>query len=142
LHEVASEAEDLLFQPCGGFGHQILITLAPQFVSMKKRTGHAGARGFHKVLGQGTAIEQEQLAMPEYDSGPIALGTRSRLPGDVAVGEVMSRKLHFCAPDEEIHMALQTMKEGKVRRLPVIAKKGSLVGVISMDDVAKQAAAA
>ena len=32
-------------------------------------------------------------------------------------------------------MALQTMKEGKVRRLPVIAKKGSLVGVISMDDI-------
>jgi CBS domain-containing protein len=27
------------------------------------------------------------------------------------------------------------MKEGKVRRLPVIAQKGFLVGVISMDDI-------
>jgi len=27
------------------------------------------------------------------------------------------------------------MKEGKVRRLPVIAQKGSLAGVISMDDI-------
>jgi len=65
----------------------------------------------------------------------IALGTRSRLPGDVAVGEVMSGKLYSCAPDDDVHIALQTMKEGKVRRLPVIAQKGSLVGVISMDDI-------
>jgi CBS-domain-containing membrane protein len=32
-------------------------------------------------------------------------------------------------------MALQTIKEGRVRRLPVVAKNGSLVGVISMDDI-------
>jgi CBS domain-containing protein len=47
----------------------------------------------------------------------------------------MSSKLYFCAPDDDIHLALQTMKEGKVRRLPVIAQKGPLVGVISMDDI-------
>jgi CBS domain-containing protein len=65
----------------------------------------------------------------------IALGTRSRLPGDIAVGEVMLGNLYSCAPEDDIHIALQTMKEGKVRRLPVIAQKGSLVGVISMDDM-------
>jgi len=65
----------------------------------------------------------------------IALGTRSRLAGDVVVGEVMSVKLRSCTPDDEIHVALQTMKEGRVRRLPVVAKDGSLVGVISMDDI-------
>jgi CBS-domain-containing membrane protein len=47
----------------------------------------------------------------------------------------MSGKLYSCAPDDDIHVALQTMKEGKVRRLPVIAQKRSLVGVISMDDI-------
>jgi predicted transcriptional regulator len=65
----------------------------------------------------------------------IALGTRNRLAGDVAVAEVMSGKLYSCAPDDDIHVALQTMQEGKVRRLPVIAQKGPLVGVISMDDI-------
>jgi CBS domain-containing protein len=65
----------------------------------------------------------------------IALGTRGRLAGDIVVGEVMSGKLYSCAPDDDIHLALQTMKEGKVRRLPVIGSKGSLVGVISMDDI-------
>ena len=48
----------------------------------------------------------------------IALGTRGQLAGDISVGEVMSDKLHSCVPDEDIHIALQTMKDGKVRRLP------------------------
>jgi predicted transcriptional regulator len=47
----------------------------------------------------------------------------------------MSGKLCSCASDDEIHVALQTMKDGRVRRLPVVAKDGSLVGVISMDDI-------
>jgi CBS domain-containing protein len=65
----------------------------------------------------------------------VALGTRNRLPGDVTVGEVMSDKVFSCDLDDDIHIALQTMKEGKVRRLPVIAKNGTLVGVISTDDI-------
>lgn len=65
----------------------------------------------------------------------VALATRNRLPGDVTVGEVMSGKLYFCDPDDEIHIALQGMKDGSVRRLPVIAKNGTLVGVVSIDDI-------
>jgi len=65
----------------------------------------------------------------------IALGTRGRLAGEIIVSEVMTGKLSSCLPDDDIHLALQTMKEGKVRRLPVIAKNGTLVGVISMDDI-------
>lgn len=65
----------------------------------------------------------------------VALGTRNRLPGDVTVGEVMSGKLYSCDPDDDIHIALQAMQEGKVRRLPVIANNGTLVGVVSTDDV-------
>lgn len=65
----------------------------------------------------------------------IALGTTGRSSGDVTVAEVMSGKLCSCAPDDDIYVALQTLRERKVRRLPVIAADGSLVGVISMDDI-------
>lgn len=65
----------------------------------------------------------------------IALGTRGRPPGEVTVADVMSRKVHSCAPEDDVRAALGTMREGRVRRLPVVAKEGSLVGVISMDDV-------
>ena len=69
----------------------------------------------------------------------VALGTRNRLAGDVMVAEVMSDKLHCCAPEDEIHLALQTFREARVRRLPVVAKDGSLIGVLSIDDILSRA---
>jgi hypothetical protein len=64
-----SEAENLLFHPRSGFGHYVLIALAPQFLSVKKRSGDASARGFDDVLSYGTGIQRGQLAMPEDDFG-------------------------------------------------------------------------
>jgi CBS domain-containing protein len=65
----------------------------------------------------------------------IALGTRNRPAGEVTVAEVPTGKLYTCAPDDDIHMALQTLKEATVRRLPVVSRDGTLVGVLSMDDI-------
>lgn len=65
----------------------------------------------------------------------VALGTRNRLAGDIKVAEAMSPKVYSCSPEDDIHIALRTMRHGHVRRLPVIAKDGALVGVISIDDV-------
>jgi len=65
----------------------------------------------------------------------IALGTRGHPPGEVATAEVMSKEVYSCAPEDDVRIALGTMRDRHVRRLPVIAKKGKLVGVISMDDV-------
>jgi CBS domain-containing protein len=69
----------------------------------------------------------------------VALGTRNRIAGEVTVAEVMSDKLYYCGPDDDIHQALQTLREAKVRRLPVIGHDGSLVGVLSMDDIVSHA---
>jgi CBS domain-containing protein len=64
----------------------------------------------------------------------IALGTRNKLAGEVTTGEVTAGKLYSCSPEDEIHVALLAMQEGKVRRLPVIDSNGKPVGVLSMDD--------
>lgn len=65
----------------------------------------------------------------------IALGTRNRLPGDVAVKDVATRHVHFCKPEDDLRLALQEMAEAKVRRLPVVNASGRLEGILSMDDV-------
>jgi CBS domain-containing protein len=65
----------------------------------------------------------------------IALGTRNRLPGEIAVADVVSGKLFSCKPDDEIQSALATMAQQQVRRLPVIDAEGKLKGILSMDDV-------
>ena len=65
----------------------------------------------------------------------IALGTRNRLPGDLTVGEVATRIVFSCKPDDEIHEALSTMASKQVRRLPVLNGEGVPVGVLSIDDI-------
>lgn len=71
----------------------------------------------------------------------LALGPRPLPAAGIAVTEVMSKKVYACSPDEEIPEALQTMRNKKVRRLPVIDDKGGLVGILSMDDVVLHAEA-
>jgi CBS domain-containing protein len=65
----------------------------------------------------------------------IAMGTRNRLAGELSVGEIATKNVFTCKPEEEIHEALQTMANKHVRRLPVVNDKGILQGMLSMDDI-------
>jgi CBS domain-containing protein len=90
-----------------------------------------GNCGFLPVVGQ----EGKVIGVISDRDICVALGTRSRLAGDVRVADAMSQKLYSCSPEDDIHVALRTMTEGRVRRLPVLSKDRALVGVISIDDV-------
>jgi CBS domain-containing protein len=48
------------------------------------------------------------------------------------------RELFTCAPDDDIHTALQTMREQGVRRLPVV-NSGQLQGILCLNEVALNA---
>ena len=51
------------------------------------------------------------------------------------VGERMTKRPITTAPDTPIDEALELMRESKVRRLPVVDKKGKLVGIITEKDL-------
>ena len=65
----------------------------------------------------------------------IAEGTRNQLPGEIMVADVATRKVHSCRPEYDVHMALDTMAESKVRRIVVVNEQNQFEGVLSMDDV-------
>jgi CBS domain-containing protein len=65
----------------------------------------------------------------------IALGTRDAKASEITVGDVSLPKLFSTSPGEDIHSALRTMAEQKVRRLPVLDNKGALRGILCLDDV-------
>jgi CBS domain-containing protein len=69
----------------------------------------------------------------------IALATRGKPAGEIAVEEVITRSLFSCKPEEDVHTALKTMRDARVRRLPVIARDRGLVGIVSMDDLVMHA---
>jgi CBS-domain-containing membrane protein len=71
----------------------------------------------------------------------ICMGTamKDTNPSSISVEEVMSGKVYAARPDEDVEQALQTMKEHKVRRLPVVNPEGELAGILSMNDIVLKA---
>jgi CBS domain-containing protein len=65
----------------------------------------------------------------------MATAINDRNPSNIAVEDTMSGKVYAASPDDDVRKALETMKEHKVRRLPVTAKDGTLKGILSMNDV-------
>ena len=71
----------------------------------------------------------------------IALATRNALATNVTVGDVARRPVWTCGPDDDVHTALATMREHRVRRLPVEGFGGAILGIVSMNDIVLAAGA-
>jgi CBS domain-containing protein len=69
----------------------------------------------------------------------VAAAKKDRSLASLSVDEVVSRKVHACRPEDDVQAALGAMREYKVRRLPVIDAEGVLKGILSMDDVLRNA---
>jgi CBS domain-containing protein len=57
-------------------------------------------------------------------------------PRTTRVGEVMSKKLITCRPDDDVDVAIKAMAQFQLRRIPVVEDNMKLVGIISQADVA------
>jgi CBS domain-containing protein len=91
--------------------------------------------------------ESDCGALPVVDDGElvgivtdrdmfIALGTRNTRAALLRVGAVATRKVVTCRADDEVEAALSTMKEARVRRLPVVDANRKLIGILSLNDIA------
>lgn len=69
----------------------------------------------------------------------IALGTKDARPSQLTAGEVARGQVFSCAPGEDIHDALKTMRQARRRRLPVVDHSGTLVGLLSLDEIVLRA---
>lgn len=69
----------------------------------------------------------------------IAVGTKNRPASETVVGEVISGEVFACAPDDDVRAALGTIREAKVRRLPVVDRDGAIQGILSLNDVVLRA---
>jgi CBS domain-containing protein len=69
----------------------------------------------------------------------MAALTQGRPLAEIPVSTAMSRELFAVSESETVIHAEETMREKKVRRLPVQDASGRLVGIISINDIARQA---
>ena len=59
---------------------------------------------------------------------------------EIPVASAVSTRTVTCRPDVEVDEAEEIMSEFQVHRLPVVDAAGKLVGVISLNDLARRAA--
>ena len=69
----------------------------------------------------------------------IALGTRNVMASGLRARDVMSRQVVGCAPEDDELSVLHTMQEHRIRRLPVQGIGGVLLGILSLNDLARAA---
>jgi CBS domain-containing protein len=65
----------------------------------------------------------------------IALATRNKRASEITVREVVQTPVYTCGPDDDVQTALETMKQHCVRRLPVEGFGGTIMGIVSMNDI-------
>jgi CBS domain-containing protein len=65
----------------------------------------------------------------------VAVVAKGTDPGQLRVGDVMTRKPVLAGEGMSLSHALDEMRRIGVRRMPVVGALGQLVGVLSLDDV-------
>ncbi len=65
----------------------------------------------------------------------IALATRNLRASEMTVGEVVQSPVWTCVPDDDVHAVLAMMKEHRIRRVPVTGFGGTVLGVVSINDL-------
>ena len=70
----------------------------------------------------------------------MAAYTQGKPIREMTVEGAMARKVVCCKVSDELDYAMNLMGENHVRRLPVIGLDGKLAGVLSLDDLAFEAA--
>jgi CBS domain-containing protein len=66
----------------------------------------------------------------------IKVVAEGRDPRNTAVSEVMSSDLVTCLPNEAIETVMEQMASRQVRRIPIVERDGSLVGIVAQADIA------
>jgi len=72
----------------------------------------------------------------------MAAYTQGKALEELRVETAMARKVAFCSADDDLGSAAQLMRQNRTRRLPVVNRDGTLVGLLSLDDLACEAARA
>jgi CBS domain-containing protein len=69
----------------------------------------------------------------------MAAFTQGRTLTEIPVAIAMSRQLFTCTPEDSIKDAEDTLRSRQVRRLPVLNQDRNLVGIVSLNDIAREA---
>ena len=113
-----------------------IMTGEPRTCSLGTNLAAAAALMLDGDCGILPVVEDGKLAGVVTDRDMyIALATRNARASELTVGEVVQTPVYTCGPDDDVQAALETMKRHGVRRLPVEGFGGTVMGIVSMNDI-------
>ena len=114
-----------------------IMTTNPRTCSSDTNLAAAAALMLDGDCGILPVVDQEgKLAGVATDRDMyIALATRDKRASQVTVGEVARKTVVTCGPEDDVHAALAKMRQHRIRRLPVEGFGGTLLGIVSMNDI-------
>jgi|GEM_PF-263333 len=104
-----------------------------QKIAMQMRT--------HNIRGIPIADKNRIVGMLTDRDIVSKVVAENKSPRDVTAGEIMSPKLITASPDDGMTEVARIMYANNVGRIPVIDKKGNLVGIVTETDITKIAPA-
>ena len=84
--------------------------------------------------------EEDRLVGMITDRDLAVRAVAEGLDGDTPVREIMTSEVKYCFEDQTIDEVTRNMGEQRLRRLPVLSRNKRLVGILSLGDIAVEAA--
>jgi CBS domain-containing protein len=110
-----------------------------------------------EFIAADATVEDAAVLMGELDVGALPVGDHRQLVGIVTdrdilfrvvaegrdpartrVGEIATRRVVTCSPDDDYGVALELMASHNIRRLPVRDEAGTVLGWITLSDLARR----
>ena len=117
-----------------------LMTPNPCAIEADKPVAHAAKMMKEENVGLAPVVEGDRLVGTLTDRDIVTrVVAEGKDPQTVPVREVASTDVVTIDPQQDLDEALRLMASNQVRRLPVVAEDGRLVGVLAQADVAREA---
>jgi CBS domain-containing protein len=113
---------------------------ADQSVVEAARIMWEGDCGCVPVVQAADGLDEVVVGMITDRDVCMAAYTQGRPLGEIQVASAMARDVATCLPEDSITTALGIMETRQIRRLPVVDSWGRLVGMLSISDLAEEAA--
>ena len=118
------------------------MTSNPCAIDADKSTAYAAKMMRDEDVGFAPIVEGDQLVGTVTDRDiAVKVVAEGKDPESTTVREIAATDLVTVSPQQGLDEALRLMAHHQVRRLPVVEKDGSLVGVLAQADVAQEASA-
>ncbi len=117
-----------------------VMTAGVRIAEPNEKLSHAARKMETQDIGSLPVVENGELVGMLTDRDIVVRGIgHQKSFEELLVRDVMSDECIWCVENEDLNDAVRIMEQNKIRRLPVMDDKKAIVGLLSVEDVARHA---